>query len=511
MIEKSRTEYSVLNTTVSMASRIITILMGFVTRVIFTRMLGQSYVGISGLFVEIINVLSFSELGIGTAISYALYKPIAENDVEKQKSLMCLYRRLYQVIAGIILTAGLLVIPFMDILIKNQQKIDHLILIYLLYLFNSAGSYLFAYKKTIIDTHQKSYITILYYAGFIMIQYVLQIIVLLTTRNFILYLLVYLFCTLGNNIAVSVRAGKMYPYIKDKNVIRIEKEDKKGILKNVKALMTYKLGNVAINNTDNILLSAIMGIEKVACYSNYYLIIGSAKQVLNQMLRGITASVGNLGVLESCEKIRKVFEVSFFIGFWLYGFSSICLFEVLNIFVEFSFGKEYVFSENIVFVLCLNFYLTGMRQVTLVFRESLGLFWYDRYRSIIEAVVNLIVSIILALRFGTIGIFIGTFISMVAVSVWIEPLILYKYRIKSSVKTYFKRYAAYTTLMFIVGGITHVLCESHGFFVRFLICTIVPNILIGIIMYKTEEFQYLKDMLLQMIGRRFKWIQLKNS
>ena len=170
MADKSRTEYSVRNTTAAMVSKIMAILMGFATRVVFTHCLSESYVGINGLFSDILNVLALSELGVGTAITYALYKPIAEGDEEKQKSLMKMYRQFYRIVAGIVLAGGLLVIPFMDVLVKNNQHIDHLIVIYLMYLANSVISYLLIYKKTLIDAHQLSYLGEVYQMVFIMIQ-----------------------------------------------------------------------------------------------------------------------------------------------------------------------------------------------------------------------------------------------------------------------------------------------------------------------------------------------------
>ena len=196
MADRSRTEYSVRNTTAAMISKIVAILMGFATRVVFTHCLSENYVGVNGLFSDVLNVLALSELGVGTAITYALYKPIAEDDFEKQKSLMKLYCQFYRLVAGIVFVGGLAVIPFMDILIKNQPGVDHLIPIYLMYLANSVLSYLLIYKKTLIDAHQLSYIGEVYQMAFLIIQDTVQIVLLITTHNFILFLVVYLICTL---------------------------------------------------------------------------------------------------------------------------------------------------------------------------------------------------------------------------------------------------------------------------------------------------------------------------
>ena len=328
--ERSRTEYSARNTTVAIVARMIAILLGFFTRVVFTHTLSEEYVGINGLFTDILNILALSELGIGTAITYALYKPIAEEDIEKQKSLMQLYKQFYRIVALIVLIAGLLVIPFMDVLIKDGQNIKYLVLIYLMYLGNSVISYLLIFKKTLIDAHQLNYLGVVCYTTFLVIQNVLQIVILVFTGNFLLFVSVMMLCTLGNNVAISIKADKLYPYLKDKNVQPLEKDEKQEIYRNIKAMLMHKVGNVVVTNTDNLLISSLVGIVSTGMYSNYFLVIGSIRQVLNQVFQGITASVGNLGVKEGKERVRKIFDASFFIGQWIFGFATICLYEVLT-------------------------------------------------------------------------------------------------------------------------------------------------------------------------------------
>lgn len=496
---KSRTEHSARNATVAVVAKMVAILMGFCTRVVFTHTLSKEYVGVNGLFMDILNVLALSELGIGTAITYALYKPIAENDTEKQKSLMQLYKKFYQVVALVVLAVGLLVIPFMDILIKDYARVDNLIFIYLMYLANSVISYLLIYKKTLIDAHQLSHIGVLYLNIFIVVQSIIQIAVLLFTGNFVLFLSVFLIGTLLNNICISRKAEQMYPYLKEKKVQPLEKSDKKEIFKNIRAMLMHKVGSVVVNNTDNLLISSMLGIVSVGMYSNYYLVIGSVRQVLDQVFQGIAASVGNLGVEESRERVKKIFEATFFCGQWMIGFATISLYELLSPFVELSFGTQYVFKNSITLVLCLNFYFTGMRQATLVFRDSLGLFWYDRYKSVAEALINLVISIVLGYRFGIIGIFAGTLVSTLTTSLWIEPYMLYKHRLQTPVFGYFVKYAKYLVVTGVVWFFVDVLCNrvSGGVFLqcvfRLIICGIVCNLFYLAVYGKTKEFRFLLE------------------
>ena len=498
MNNKSRTEHSILNASVASLVRILTIVLGYVSRMVFTRMLDAHYVGISGLFQAVFMLLSFSELGISIAITYALYKPIAEGDTETQKSLMDLYRRFYNGVALFILLIGLLIFPFLDVLIKDQPNVDHLQLIYLLYLANSVMSYLFVHKKVLIDAHQQMYVSMCYYGLFMTLQYVLQIAILICTSNFILYLVVYLLCTFLHNIVISRKAEKMFPFIKETDVHPLSKEKSQEITKNIKAMFMHKIGTVAVQNTDSLLISSIIGIISTACYANYRLIIGSVQQVLTQAFQGLSASIGNLGAVEADHrKLATVFNSIFFIDFWLYGFASICLFELLTPFIAISFGAQYVLPVDVTFILCLNFYLTGIRQTVLSFRDSLGLFWHDRYKSIAEAVLNLVASVLLAFRFGISGIFWGTLISTVLVPLWVEPYILYKHEMHQSLLRYFVKLGVYTGAVFLCGIITHVICshvegdDIRQLLLKIPLCLTVPNCLIWLFFHRTAEYRHL--------------------
>ncbi len=513
MEAKSRTEYSAKNTTVAVVSRIVAILMGFATRVVFTHTLSEAYVGINGLFTDILNVLALSELGVGTAITYALYKPIAQADIERQKSLMQIYRLFYRAVACIVLGLGLLIIPFMGVFIKNQPDVNHLILIYLLYLANSVISYLLIYKRTLIDAHQLIYVGTLNQTIFLVIQDVAQIIILLITRNFLLFLIVYLICTVGSNVSISRKADKLYPYLKDKNIAKLPKQERSDIYKNIQAMLMHKVGTVVVNNTDNLLISAFVGVVSVGKYSNYYLLIGSIRQILDQIFQGITASVGNLGVTADRFRVKKIFETSFFIGQWIYGVAAICLYEILNPFVELSFGSNYVFEVNIVLILCVNFYVTGMRKATLVFQDSMGLFWHNRHKAIVEAIINLVASIILASKFGIIGVFAGTLISTLATSTWVEPFVLYKHKLQCSMVGYMAKYALYTCVLFLAWLATDCLCGycEYGLIItiilRTIICIFVPNVILLLAYFRTKEFIFVVEKAKEVIN---KWLD-KNA
>ena len=392
---------------------------------------------------------------------------------------------------------------------KDRPDVDHLIIIYLLYLLNSFVSYLLIYKKILVDAHQMNYITVMYHNGFLVLQDICQIIVLLLTRNFILFLIVAVVCTMSGNICMSRKADRLFPYLKEPCKERLLQEERRDIFKNVKAMLMHKIGNVVVNNTDNLLISSFVGVVTAGIYSNYYLIIGSVRQVLDQAMLGVAASVGNLGVTEEKEKVRQIFDRLFFIGYWLFGFAGICLLELLNPFVELAFGERYLFRKEIVLILCINFCINGMRRAVLIFKESMGLFWYDRYKAVAEAVLNLVISVLLVTKFGVAGIFAGTFCSTVLTSVWVEPYVIYKYRLEKPVTEFFTKYAGYLGVMAVVWGITEYCCRfisGQVFLVlicRLGICLIVPNILLWLIYRRTVEWKELWNLLKRISGRVF--------
>lgn len=508
MEKKSRTEYSALNTSAALISMSLTIFVGYCNRVVFTHLLSESYVGLNGLLLDVVTVLSCTELGIGPAITYALYKPVADGNIEKQKSLIRLYRNIYWTVAAIVVCVGMLLLPFMKMLIKDGAEVEHLTLIYLMFLINTALTYLFNYKRALLDVHQRLYIGVLYYSGFLILQYVLQMVILILTKDFILYLLAALLCTLSGGIALSGKADRTFPFLRDKEVQPLPVEERRKIGQNIRAMLMHKMGFTIVNSTDNLLLSALVGLGSTACYSNYYLIIASVRQVLEQMFQGITASVGNLGVTEDEKHIRKILEATFFMGQWIYGFVAICLYELLSIFVGISFGAQYVYEQSIVLILCVNFYVTGMRQAVLVFRDSMGLFWYDRYKAVVEVVINLAASILLAKSFGTAGVFIGTLVSTLTTSAWVEPLVFYRVRLKASPMRYFGKYLLYTLIILGTAWLTDQACQmvpGSGWpllLLRLAVCIVLPNLILLLCYHRTWEFRLLMNKGMRLLKKR---------
>lgn len=502
-----RTKKSIRNIATALAGQFVGILIIFFARMVFIRVLGATYLGVNGLFTSVISMVSLADMGMGTAIIYSLYKPLALGEELKIKTLMRFYRSAYHIIGLVVLVIGLSILPFMHIIIKSRTYIPDLTLIYLLFLADSVLSYFFAYKRSLIEADQKNYIITTYHYIFLAVINVVQIVVLVLTQNFILFLIVKIIFSFSENLMISWKAEKLYPFLKEKSIPKLDPEEKKGIFKNIQALFYHRLGGIVVNGTDNILISAYAGLVKVGLYSNYFLIITALNSIISQIFLSATASIGNLNASESKEKSYTIFKAVFFANFWFYGFSSICLYALFNPFITLWLGHRYVMNDLIVSLIVLNFFVSGMRKTTLMFRDSLGLFWNDRYKPLFESLINLVASIILASRYGIIGVLLGTFISTMTTDFWVEPFILYRHGFTSRLREYFYRYGMYTVVTLAAGMVTWYANELvHGatitsFAFRLMICLIIPNVIFLLIFSWTKEFKYLSTIVTQVIRK----------
>ena len=365
-----RVRSSVINLFSAFIGQFIGILISFISRKIFIDYLSQEYLGLSGLFTNLLTMFSLVELGVGSAMTYSLYKPLAEKNENKIKSLMNLYKKAYRFIGITILLIGLIFLPFYKYLINDIPNIKYLNLIYLLFVINTAISYFYSYKRSLIITDQKRYIATIYRYGFYFLLNVSQIMVLILTKNYILFLIVQVLFTFLENIFVSIKADKMYPYLREKNIDKLENNEYKEIKKNVKSMMYHKVGGLVINSTDNILISKLIGIAYVGIYSNYYMVLNALETIINQVFFALSSSIGNLGVTSDRKKIKKVFDNVFFMNFVIMYIITICLIILFNNFIEVWVGKDYLFDKNIVIVIIICFYLKGMRRTCLTFKDA---------------------------------------------------------------------------------------------------------------------------------------------
>jgi len=486
-----RTKNSFKNLTINFISQITNMLLMFICRTIFIQYLATEYLGLNGLFSNILNILNLSELGVGSAIIVTLYKPLADKDQNRTAKLMNFYASFYRVVGIFVLLVGLILLPFLNVLVKTDTIISNLNIIYLLFLFNSASSYFFSYKRTLFTADQKEYINILNISIFRITAYILQIIVLIVTKNYILYLLCDIFCSVTSNVFISIKANKMYPFL-IKNKEKLEKDEKKKLYKNAYAMMSHKLGNVVINNTDNILISSILGTVYVGLYSNYLLIIAMVSTYARMAFTAPSASLGNYIVTKDKNESHGLYNTFFLLGFWIYGFCFICFFILLNPFINLWIGDKFLLPTALVFVISLNFFIFGIFSISGSFVANSGLYTKTKFKPWVMAIINLICSVALLKLIGLIGVFIGTLTSYILIDSWVDPFVLFKYFFKIKLSKYYKMLLTHFSILSIAFVSTYFLSVlTNNFILKMLICILIPNAIFLIIYFRTKDFKYI--------------------
>lgn len=511
MQSKTRTHYSILNIMTGLGGFVINTLLGFVCRIVFVRCLSADYLGVNGLFTNILSMLSLAELGVGSAIVFALYKPLAENDEEKIASLMQLYSKAYRSIGTIIAAVGLLLMPFIGLIIKEQPDIaESIYLLYAINLFNTASSYFFSYRTSLLIAAQRNYIVSGVSYIITILQSGVQMIFLLAFKNYVGYLLIQTAGTLIYNLTVSRIAVKQFPFIADKNVKPLEKAEKRRLFANVRDLMFYKLSGALVNCTDNILITFFNGLTTTGIASNYTLLVNTLSSILNQVFGGLTASIGNHNASEDSEKQYEMFSFLNMMNFWFFGWAALGILFCSSDLVRLFFGESYVLPTEIPFIMALNFYTFGVVSVIGTYKDTLGLFHYGRYLQLITGMLNIVLSIILGKLWGVFGIFAATVISRMCTHLWYTPYAVFRYGFKKSVGLYWKRYVGYLLLLCMAGGVCRFVfgfITGYGIgpaLLKILVCSIVANAVFVIGLNKTAEYAKLKTCVASAFKRLFK-------
>lgn len=503
---KSRSEYVIKNATTTVGMHLARNIIAFIGRKVFIVALGAEYLGVNSLYTQILTVLSFAELGIGNAMVFSLYKPLAEKNQEKIKSLMQLYALAYRIIGIIIAVAGICVIPFLGMVVKDAPDIkENLALLYVLFLANTVVSYFFTYKKSLIIADQKNYVVSLYTELFYSLQIIFQSVFLVITKNIIVYLLIMICCTAVTNVYLAHKANKMYPCLKEKNIEPLPKDEKKSIFSNVKALIVYKVGGILLDSTDSIFISILVNIVTVGFYANYKMFVDVFRTIGAQVMNSITASIGNLNTENDNTKKEHVFKDMFYISAWFYGFTAVGLGFFLTAAVEIFFGAEYTISIVAVWAAAIYYYIQNMHYPCFSFRTTGGLFVYGKFVPMICAVINIILDIVMGYYFGLAGIIFASVIARFVTFELIDPIIIYKRIFYRSPITYFARYGLYVLIAAACAGLSYAaiyfipLSGLFGVIVKAIIFAVVFNLGFFCLTFKTKEFKDLKKRVTYMI------------
>lgn len=491
-----RTKNATRNIVFGILLKIYQILAPFLMRTVMIFFLGVQYLGLNSLFTSILQVLNLAELGVGSAMIYSMYKPIAEDNNLAICALMKLYRAYYRVIGLVIAIVGLILMPFIPKLISGD--IPQGINIYILYLLNLGATvlsyWMYAYKNSILQAHQRvdvvSKVTIVTST----VQYVLQLFVLWVFKNYYLYVIALLVTQVLTNLITAIYADKLYPQFKPVGCVAVE--EKKAINGRIRDLFTSKVGSIIYDSADTIVISSFLGLTVLAVYQNYFYILNAITSLITVVFSACTAGIGNSIVVETKEKNYRDLRKFTFIICWGAGFCSVCLLCLYQPFMEMWVGKDLMLSFSSVICFVVYFFVRQMNSLFNMYKDASGMWHEDRFRPLVAALTNLVLNLILVQFIGIYGILISTVLAIICIGM---PWLLYNLFTvifeRRHLLEYLKKLLYYCTVILISCIVTYYVCEKvrigliETLFIRGVVCMFVPNLMYLIAYRNKVEFK----------------------
>ncbi len=503
----SRTTNATRNIVFGVIQKIVGILLPFATRTVMIYVMGMQYVGLGSLFTSVLSVLSFAELGIGSALVFSMYKPIAEDDEAKVNALMNFYKKAYRVIGIIILVIGLAIMPFIRNLIAGDVPFDiNIYFLYAIYLVNNIlGYFLFAYKQALFSASQR--VDKISLVGTItqLLSGVLQIEMLIVFKNYYAFAIVCPIITCINNVIIAILAKKYFPQYKCAG--HIEKEELKEIKKKVGGMFFQKVGGVVLFSVDSIVISSYLGLISLGIYQNCYLVFTALNGFFSVIMISLVPIVGNAIVTESIENNYKGFKKYNFIYYWLAAVCGISYMCMINPFVEFWVGSENILEWYMCILFGLYLFIFKWLDMSQVYLDARGMWWETRFVPIVAAILNLTLNILLVQIIGLAGILLSTIISIFFVYDIVNPLLLFKHYFKASYKSFVIEQSKYFVSAIIAGAVTYGVCSFVNFpavvnfLVRGCICLFLPNLILWLLLRNSNVFKDAKCFVIDIISK----------
>ena len=493
----NRTKNAKRNILFGIINKVVSIALPFILRTAMIQILGAEYLGLNSLFSSVLQVLNLAELGFSEAIVYSMYKPIANNDIEKVCALLRYFRKIYYVIGLTVLIVGLVLLPFLPHLINGSYPANaNLYTLFLIYLLNTVLTYwLFAYKTSLLQAFQRNDVVSKIDTIIKIILNAAQLVVLMLFRNYYIYLIVMPICTIGNNLITSYYVDKHFSEYKCRG--DVNSDTKKTIKYNVVGLSISKVCATTRNSLDSIFVSAFLGLTITAIYNNYYYIMNAVTMILSIVIQSLSSIVGNTIATESPHKNYNDMNKLNFIYMWISGWATCCLFCLYQPFMVAWVGKKYLFNMLTVSMFCAYFYALKMGDVRTIYVQGAGLYWQQRYRALGESLANIALNWILGKFFGATGIVAATLISLFVFNFILSTQIIFKYYFKDiSVREYYLNNVkfAFATIAELI--VTYLLCLRVNIsniyielMIRLLLCFVIPNLTWIAIFNRTKYYQ----------------------
>lgn len=494
-MKTERTKNAARNIFFGVIYRIYLIILPFVMRTALIYFMGMEYLGLTSLFTSILQILNLAELGVGSAMIYSMYKPIAEDDTDMICALMALYKKYYRIIGGIILVIGLILLPFIPHLVKVETVPEdvNVYVLYIMYLANTVLSYwLFAYKNCIINAHQRTDIITKICIIMTTVQYGTQFLSLYFIHNYYVYTLIIIATQIGINLITAVVAVKKYPKYVPKG--QLDESVIKGINQRVKDLFTAKIGGAVVNSADTIVISAFLGLVYLAVYQNYFFVLSSVISIVGAVFTSCTAGIGNSIILESKEKNYSDFETLTLLICMLIGFCSTCFVCLFQPFIKLWVGAGNMLPFGMVVLFVIYFYCYEVNQLLCLYKDAAGIWHEDRWRTLITAGANLVMNLIMVQFWGLYGILLSTVLSTCFIGLpWLIHN-LFTVIFKMPIKKYVYKLLKYTVvnigIVITVGYIVYLLPFTGltGLIIKGCVCVALSGILVLGIFSRFSKF-----------------------
>ncbi len=496
-----RTKNAARNVAFGGIYRIYSMLAPFVMRTVILYQLSVDFLGLDSLFTSVLQVLNLAELGVGSAMVFSMYQPIAEDDTPTICALLNLYRKIYRIIGLVILVVGTLIVPLIPSLVRGG--VPDGMNIYCLYLLNLGSTvlsyWLFAYKGCLFDAHQRVDRTHKLHLIVDTMKYAVSIMLIFLFRNYYFYLISKLFFQLLFNVLRSRYADRVYPDLRPSGML--DAESKKKIVSRVRDLFTAKLGGVVMNASDSLVISAFLGIHELAVYQNYYFIVSSLRACLEVVLTASLAGIGNSLVTETKEKNYWDFRRLTFIFCWITGLSCCMLLCLYQPFMRLWTGDQLLMPISVVISLVLYLYIVEVNRITNIYKDAAGIWHEDRFRPLTAAIVNVLLNVLTVRWIGVFGVIFSTVIAFAAVELpWLIRNLFRLIFPSFYVGKYVRRLLLYFFVTAIVCAATYAVCAMlrlsliPAIVIRFLISLCLPNLMFLLLYKRTEEFQGAVDM-----------------
>lgn len=491
----NRTKNASRNIVFGIFQRIYQIIIPFIIRTVMIYWMGAEYLGLDSLFLSILSVLNLVELGVGSAMVYSMYKPVAEDDKVQICALMKLYKIYYRVIGLVVLLAGLAVCPFIPKLISGYVPAE--LNVYILYLLNLGATvlsyWLFAYKNSLLQAYQRADVVSKVTMAVNTVRYAVQVAALYFWHDYYIYLIVALVAQAGTNIATAFVVDKMFPgYVAEGDITA---EEKKIINHRIKDLFTAKIGAVVVNSVDTLVISAFLGLTTLAIYQNYYFVITALLSIINIFIFSCTAGVGNSVVVDSKEKCYKDFKIFTFLIACVASVCTNCLVCLYQPFMELWVGKKLMLEFSAVICLSVYFFVTQINTLLNMYKDAAGMWHEDRFRPLVTAIVNLSLNLLTVKSLGLYGIILSTVLSMVFVGMpWLVHNLFFTVFEKNHLFAYVRQILCYVGATVVNVMVSYWVCSlfpMHGIpllMVRGVTCVILSGILLVLFFHNNEEY-----------------------